>query len=64
MEEKKIRILKNVCSDIPFDKLAAAAGSLHEPHYNPKGAVYIIIDGRELGLKPDEYEYIKEKVEE
>lgn len=58
IEAQQIRVIQNVCSDIPGKRLAVAAGTIHKPRVNPHGAISVEVDGKLLGLKPDEFECI------
>ena len=59
-EDAKIRILRNVWSEIPFGpKLSVRRGEIHAACSNPLGAVCVRFDdGQMLGVRPDEFEWL------
>lgn len=57
---KRIRMLKRVTSDIPFSdpNLVAENGAIYTAWTNSHGAVAAWINGKRLGVRPNEFEVI------
>lgn len=53
----RVKVLVEVRSDILFDGLVCKPGE-HDAWCNDFGAVSVNVDGKALGLRPDEFEYV------
>jgi hypothetical protein len=60
---RRIRILREVRSDLPFPPVLVAKPRVYEADeivINPHGAVAVKTHGGLLGIKPDEFEWIED----
>ena len=59
----KIRLHKQVCSELPRivePNPTIAEPGIYNAAFNSHGAIHIEINGRKLGIKPGEYEFVWE----
>lgn len=56
---KKIVLPRTVRSDVPFYSLKAEPGEYDNVHVNQWGAVSVDINGKHLGVKPNEFEVLE-----
>jgi len=55
----KIVVLQKVRGDCPFSRHIVAAPGIYVPFINPYGAVSVETNGEQLGLKPDEFQWLE-----
>ena len=61
---KRIVLLKDVRGDFPIGHNTVAPAGVYIPQLNPQGAVSVIAtNGQLLGIKPDEFVWLDNEVE-
>ena len=59
-QKGKIRIRQTVKSDLPWLSRLKAEPGVYDAYVNPYGAVSVKIGNEFLGIKPNEFEWVKE----
>lgn len=62
MSDVKIRLTKRITADYSIFKdevVIVAEEGVYDASSNPHGAISIIINGKRLGVKPSEFEFIE-----